>query len=131
MTVSASVPPTTPEPWYSAAVADRFWAKVERDGLFGCWIWTGAYNRPGENFKRKHAAGDSRRPVFKLSVTIGNVYAHRLALALTDGVPLWQRKGLEACHRIECRNFQCVNPAHLYWGTPEQNRKDRYHGDRP
>jgi hypothetical protein len=53
-----------------------------------------------------------------------------MALALTDGVPLWDREGLEGCHRPGvCDNPACCNPAHLYWGTAEENRRDRY-GDR-
>jgi hypothetical protein len=108
-------------------VVGRFWAKVDRSGgWFACWEWQGAFNRSGENFRRKHHAGESRRPVFRVDTTTGVVYAHRFSLAITDGVPLWERIGLEACHVIECTNYRCVNPAHLYWGTPEQNRKDRY-----
>jgi hypothetical protein len=108
--------------------ARRFWTKVDTSGgLFACWPWQGAYNRPGVNFKRKHQAGESRRPVFHLPGPTQSgikVYAHRFSLSLYDGVPVWERTGLEACHT--CGNFRCVNPAHLYWGTPEQNRKDRY-----
>jgi hypothetical protein len=89
-------------------------------------LWKGAYNRPGERFRQRFNGGVSRRPVFKISKEVGVVYAHRLALSIADGVPLFERVGLEACHRPECGNYECVNPAHLYWGTPEQNRADRY-----
>ncbi len=72
----------------------RFWAKVDRtQGLLACWEWIGAYNRPSENFRRKHGGGDSRRPVFNYGYGLV-VYAHRLALSLADGVPLYDRVGL-------------------------------------
>lgn len=105
---------------------ERFEAKIDKSaGLLGCWIWTGAYNRPSEKFKRKHGAGESRRPVF--GITRRDVhYAHRVALSLADGVPLDERVGLEACHQPWCNNYQCVNPAHLRWDTPAANRADRY-----
>lgn len=102
----------------------RFWAKVDRTaGPDGCWPWQAAYNRPSTHYRQRHRAGESRRPVFWLAPGVV-VYAHRYALSLADDVPLYDRHGWEACHR--CRNYRCCNPGHLYWGTPDQNRADRY-----
>ena len=112
--------------WLHPSVEARFWAKVDRGDALACWRWLGAFNRPSKKYREKHGAGESRRPVFKINTQTPVVYAHRLSLAITDGIPLWDRTGLEACHRVECGHFWCVNPAHLYWGTPEQNRADRY-----
>lgn len=122
--------PAIPE-WATPALIDRFWRKVDRRDLFGCWIWTGAYSV-------KPKPSQPPRPVFWVGrLRAGERVAHdapqwivpafRMALALTDGVPLWEREGLEACHRPGvCTTPACVNPAHGYWGTPLENRMDRY-----
>jgi hypothetical protein len=112
--------PPKPKSWL-----DRFWAKVRKsDDLFGCWEWTGAYNTP----KGQHGHYRTRRPVFRLSTDVSCVYAHRLILAHETGKPYDYE--YEAAHR--CDNVACVrvDPEHVYWATPDQNRADRYGTDR-
>ncbi len=52
------------------------------------------------------------------------VYVHRYALSLFAGpCP----EGMEACHTTAdiCGNRHCFSPAHLRWGTREENEADK------
>lgn len=114
---------------------ERFWEKVDRSGgPDACWPWTGGFNRA----KRRSWEAEGRpRPIFRLGGGNGVhggpqvvVYAHRLALCIHDGTLLDEHDGQEACHvPVRCDNLRCVNPVHLYWGTSEENRRDRYGRD--
>lgn len=91
-------------------VADRFWTKVDRSaGPDGCWLWTGALASSGYG-----NVGVQRRPGL----------AHRVAWELTHGpIP----KGMYVCHNCPGGdNKLCVNPAHLWLGTPTQNAQDAW-----
>lgn len=87
-------------------IGDRFSEKYEVNDT-GCWIWSGSKDERGYG---RFGTGGS-------GVSEG---AHRVSYKLYVGpIP----KGHIVCHR--CDVPSCVNPAHLFLGTHQENMTDR------
>lgn len=80
---------------------ERFWSKVDKTNLSGCWLWLAG--------KNNHGYG---------RFSINNKYerAHRVAYELVKG-PI--AEGVTLDHL--CRNPACVNPDHLEPVTHREN----------
>jgi hypothetical protein len=92
--------------------AARFWKHVAVAEPDACWEWTGAKYPP------PNAYGFMSAGVFYGAKKF--VKAHRVSWEIANGpVP----DGLNILHK--CDNQGCVNPAHLYAGTQQQNVRDR------
>lgn len=95
---------------YRTPLADRFWARVAKDGPNGCWRWLGSRN--GDGRPTIGAGGKTGRGAKTLR-------PHRVSWELVNGpIP----DGLVVCHK--CDNPPCTNPDHLFLGTQGDNMRD-------
>ncbi len=87
-------------------IIERFWGRVNVAAADECWEWTGSTNAYGYGYLR-------------IGGTTRSIGAHRLSAKIAYG--MFDERLLVLHH---CDNPPCVNPAHLYVGTPKQNTQD-------
>lgn len=87
------------------SLLERFWSKVEKRGQNECWPWLGAKDQRGYG-------------QFFLDGKL--VRATRVSWSIRYDTPFPAE--LDACH--SCDNPNCVNPGHIWPGTPSQNAFD-------
>jgi hypothetical protein len=96
-----------------ATVPERFWARVDKNGPNGCFVWTGFVHRDGYGMfvlPRKDRCDPTSRAK----------RAHRYSWEMANGkIP----EGICVLHH--CDNPRRVDSSHLFLGTHKDNSADR------
>lgn len=93
---------------WNQTIAERFWSKVERRGPADCWPWLAS--KQGE---------------------YGQFYLKGRPIKASRACWYVEHRRMPKLHVLHtCDNPICVNPKHLYLGTPAQNTADKITRDR-
>jgi len=96
---------------YICRIRTKLYGQISIDPMSGCWNF-GKYPYPATpHWKEAIKAGFSK-------------YAHRTSWMLSKKILLKSNRMWVLHH---CDNPLCINPKHLYLGTPKDNAEDRDH----
>ena len=83
---------------------ERFWEKVDKNGLNGCWIWTRSLRK---GYGAIDVEGKTKR-------------AHIVSWEWHNGRKV--KDGYVLHHKFKCGNKKCVNPMHLQEMTDSKHK---------